>query len=137
MNKKLLIIDDQRGIASVVGQVAQAMAFEVEILTNSIDATEVFLAFQPDIVVLDMIMPGKDGIDVLNEILLTDIPTRIVLVSGAGNAYLKLGQSIAHFHGNDQVTVLAKPFRRAELIAALGVQRSTIRMHSERHAGAA
>ena len=119
MSNRLLIVDDQRGIATVVGQIAETLGFEVRIMTSSVDATEVFLEFRPNIVFLDMIMPTKDGIDVLNEILLTDIPTRIILASGAGEAYLKLGKGVAHLHGNDQVLLLRKPFRRAELIAAL------------------
>ena len=119
MSKKLLIIDDQASIAKVVTLIAEQLGLEVKALSSPTLATEVFVEYRPDIVILDMIMPEKDGIDVLNEILLTGIPARIVLTSGFSNAYLRLAEGVARFHESDQVSVLKKPFRRDELIAVL------------------
>jgi CheY-like chemotaxis protein len=119
MSKKLLIIDDQASIAKVVGLIGEQLGLEVKALSSSVLATETFVDFRPDIVILDMIMPEKDGIDVLNEILLTGIPARIVLTSGFSNAYLRLAEGVAKFHDSDQVSVLKKPFRREELVAVL------------------
>ncbi|HET8996027.1 MAG TPA: response regulator, partial [Acetobacteraceae bacterium] len=78
-----------------------------------------FIAYRPDVLILDMIMPEKDGIDVLNEVLLSGIPTRIVLTSGYSDAYLRLAQGVAQFHDTDQVSILKKPFRRQELVDML------------------
>jgi DNA-binding NtrC family response regulator len=119
MPKKLLIIDDQVGITKVVGLVAQQLGLEVKALNNSVAATETFISYRPDIVMLDMIMPEKDGIDVLNEILLTGIRARIVLTSGFSDAYLRLAEGVAKFHDIEHVSILKKPFRRDELIAML------------------
>jgi CheY-like chemotaxis protein len=66
-----------------------------------------------------MIMPEKDGIDVLNEVLLTGIPVKVVLTSGFSDSYLRLAEGVAKFHENPDVSVLRKPFRRDELIALL------------------
>jgi CheY-like chemotaxis protein len=119
MPKKLLVIDDQTSIAKVVGLIAGQVGLEVRTLNDPVVAIETFLEFQPDIVMLDMIMPEKDGIDVLNEILLTGIPTRVVLTSGFSNAYLRLAEGVAKFHDSNQVSVLKKPFRREELMNLL------------------
>jgi DNA-binding NtrC family response regulator len=119
MPKKLLIIDDQTGITKVVGLIAQQLGIECKALNSSVTATETFISYRPDVVILDMIMPEKDGIDVLNEILLTGINTKIILTSGFSDAYLRLAEGVAKFHDNDQVSVLRKPFRREELIAML------------------
>ena len=88
-------------------------------LNSSAQATETFIAFKPDIVILDMIMPEKDGIDVLNEILLTGIPVKVVLTSGFSESYLRLAEGVAKFHENPNVSILRKPFRRDELINLL------------------
>jgi CheY-like chemotaxis protein len=64
-------------------------------------------------------MPEVDGIDVLHEILLTAIPTRVVLTSGAGEELLDVGRETMRFHGAGEAIVLAKPFRRAELVEVL------------------
>jgi len=119
MPKKLLIIDDQAGITKVVGLIARQLGLEFKALNSSLTATEEFIEYQPDILMLDMIMPEKDGIDVLNEILLTGIPARIVLTSGYSDAYLRLGEGVAKFHESGQVSVLKKPFRRADLVELL------------------
>ncbi len=62
-----------------------------------------------------MIMPEKDGIDVLNEILLTGIPVKVVLTSGFSESYLRLAGGVARFHEHPNVSILRKPFRRDEL----------------------
>ena len=90
MPKKLLIVDDQAGITKVFGLIARQLGLEFKALNSSISATEEFIEYRPDILMLDMIMPEKDGIDVLNEILLTGIPANIVLTSGYSDAYLRV-----------------------------------------------
>jgi len=119
MPKKILIIDDQTGITTVVGLIVKQLGLEFRAVNSPLKATEEFISFQPDILILDMIMPEKDGIDVLNEILLTGIPAKIVLTSGYSDAYLRLAEGVAKFYDTEQVSVLKKPFRRAELVKLL------------------
>ena len=119
MTKKLLVIDDQNGITKVVEMIARQLGINARALNSSAEATETFLAFQPDVLMLDMIMPEKDGIDVLNEILLTGIPVKVVLTSGFGESYLRLAEGVAKFHDNPNVSILRKPFRRDELTKLL------------------
>jgi two-component system response regulator MtrA len=119
MAKKLLVIDDQSGITKVVELIAKELGLNTRSLNNSSEATEVFIAFKPDVVMLDMIMPEKDGIDVLNEILLTGIPVKVILTSGFSDSFLRLAEGVAKFHANDQVSILRKPFRRDELVTLL------------------
>lgn len=119
MAKKLLVIDDQTGITKVVSLIAKQLGLQTKALNSSLEATETFIAYKPDVVMLDMIMPEKDGIDVLNEILLTGMPVKVVLTSGFSDAYLRLAEGVAKFHENDNVSVLRKPFRRDELVRLL------------------
>jgi CheY-like chemotaxis protein len=91
----------------------------VRSVNSSAQATETFIEFKPDVLMLDMIMPEKDGIDVLNEVLLTGIPVKIVLTSGFSDSYLRLAEGVAKFHDNPNVSVLRKPFRREELMKLL------------------
>ena len=119
MAKKLLVIDDQTGITQVVEMIARQLGLETQSLNSSGQATETFIAFKPDILMLDMIMPEKDGIDVLNEILLTGIPVKVVLTSGFSESYLRLAEGVARFHDNPNVSILRKPFRREELLNLL------------------
>ena len=103
MPKKILIIDDQTGITTVVGLIVKQLGLEFRAVNSPLKGTEEFISFQPDILILDMIMPEKDGIDVLNEILLTGIPAKIVLTSGYSDAYLRLAEGVAKFYDTEQV----------------------------------
>jgi two-component system response regulator MtrA len=69
MVRKLLIIDDESGIATIVSLTARQLGMDVLSLTSSANALTVFRDYRPDIVLLDMIMPDKDGIAVLHDIL--------------------------------------------------------------------
>ena len=115
MTQKLLVIDDQAGINAAVVRVATELGLETMAVREPLKATEAFINFAPDLVLLDMFMPEKDGIDVLEEMMLTGLPAKLILMSGHGEAYLRLAQGVAAFHGAAQVEVLRKPFRREEL----------------------
>jgi CheY-like chemotaxis protein len=115
MTQKLLVIDDQAGINAAVVRVATELGLETMAVREPLKAIEAFINFAPDLVLLDMFMPEKDGIDVLEEMMLTGLPAKLILMSGHGEAYLRLAQGVAAFHGATQVEVLRKPFRREEL----------------------
>jgi DNA-binding NtrC family response regulator len=116
---KLLIIDDDVGLTKAYARIGEDAGFAVAVVNNPLKATEAFLAIKPNIVVIDMIMPEKDGIEVMNEILQTGEPTRFIVTSGHGDAMLRLAQSLAAFHDSAHVSVLKKPIRRAELTSLL------------------
>ena len=119
MAPRLLVIDDDRSTALIVARIAETIGFAVKTITDPFVALEAFLEFEPDVVFLDMIMPEKDGIDVLQEILLAGASGRIVLSSAFGGGYLFQAKELARFHDKTDVVVLNKPFRREELVEAL------------------
>jgi hypothetical protein len=47
------------------------------------------------------------------------MPVRVVLMSGYGESYLRLAENVAKFHEYPNVSILLKPFRRAELMRLL------------------
>ena len=115
MTQKLLVIDDQPGINAIVGRIGTALGLETKAVREPLKAIETFIDFAPDVVLLDMIMPEKDGVDLLDEMLLTGHPTKFIIMSGYGDAYLRLAQGVAQFHGAQPPAVLHKPFRRQDL----------------------
>jgi CheY-like chemotaxis protein len=119
MGEKLLIIDDEIAVTQAVGLIASELGVEFKAVNTPLTAAEVFIDYQPDVVILDIVMPGKDGIDVLNDIMNSGIPTHVVLTSGVSEGYLRLGEAIARFHGGNPVRVLKKPFRHNELVQIL------------------
>ncbi|HEX3574229.1 MAG TPA: response regulator [Rhodopila sp.] len=119
MPKKILVIDDESSITKIIAKIASDLGFIVRTLNQAATAFEVFEEFQPDILILDLIMPDVDGIDVLNQVLAAGTGAKVVVMSGYGKSYLQLGKAVAEFHAHPDVTTLAKPFRRTDLIALL------------------
>jgi DNA-binding NtrC family response regulator len=122
MPKKLLIVDDEKSITKIIDKVASELGFEVRTLNDATTAFEVFEVFQPDILMLDLMMPDVDGIDVLNQVLAAGTGARLIVMSGYGKSYLQLGKAVAVFHEHPDITTFAKPFRRADLIELLAPQ---------------
>ena len=122
MSKKLLVIDDEKSITRIVDKIASELGFEVRTLNDAATACQVFEAIQPDILMLDLMMPDVDGIDVLNQILAAGTGAKIVVMSGYGKSYLQLGKAVAVFHEHPNIITLAKPFRRTDLIELLAPQ---------------
>jgi CheY-like chemotaxis protein len=106
-------------LTKVISHVAETLGYQTKVTNCPISATELFMEFNPDVVILDMIMPEMDGIDVLNEMLLTGNKTRVVLTSGLSDGYLKLAEGVARMHALDGVEVLRKPFTRDALASLL------------------
>ena len=112
---KVLVVDDEPGMAKVIAATAGQLGFETQEVHDANAATQAFIAFRPDILVLDLIMPGKDGLDVLNEVLVIDPTVRLVLISGHGQTYLRLGDALSKFHRDGGAEMLSKPFRASAL----------------------
>jgi DNA-binding response OmpR family regulator len=119
MQKKILVIDDESSITKIVDKIASDLGFIVRTLNNPMAGFDTFDEFKPDILILDLMMPDIDGIDILNQVLAAGTGAKIVVMSGYGKSYLQLGRAVAEFHEHPGITTLAKPFRRADLVALL------------------
>lgn len=108
---KLLIVDDERAITRIMRTVAKELGFDTCEVNDSSQATDAFIEFRPDMLALDLIMPGKDGIDILNEVLVVDPSVQLLLMSGYGEAGLRLAESVSKFHAGNDAVMLRKPFR--------------------------
>jgi two-component system response regulator TrcR len=117
--KRLMIVDDQVSLTKIVTMIAEQMGLCVHVVNDSTTALDAYLEHRPDILMLDMIMPEKDGVDVLNEIMLTGIDSQVILTSGFTESYARLAANVAQFHNKEPVLLLKKPFRRDKLIAVL------------------
>ncbi len=67
--KKILIIDDEENFCNLVKKnIEQTGEFEVHIATNGNDGIMLARELKPDLILLDIVMPGIDGADVISEI---------------------------------------------------------------------
>ena len=117
--RRVLIVDDEQAVTKIINATAGFLGCETCEVNDGRAATDAFIDFHPDVLVLDLIMPGKDGIDILNEVSVVDPSVRVLLISGYGEASLRLAESICKFHSCEHVVSLRKPFRIDALSDAL------------------
>ena len=108
---KILIIDDDINICELIRLYIEKEGYEVLTVYNGIKALEVFKEFTPNLVILDIMLPGMDGWQVCREIRkISSIP--IIMLTAKGETFDKvLGLEL----GADDYMV--KPFEPKELVA--------------------
>lgn len=102
----------------MVQGVAQRMGFTTAILSNTVPFMTTFVRFKPDIVVLDIVMPNLDGIEIIRWLADVDYTGRLIIMSGYAD-YHRMAEALAEASGRMEIASLRKPFRIAELQAAL------------------
>ena len=109
--QKILIVDDDNNIAELISLYLTKECFETRIVNDGEQALKDFASFQPDLILLDLMLPGIDGYQVCREIRHTsDVP--IIMLSAKGEVFDKvLGLEL----GADDYMI--KPFDSKELVA--------------------
>ncbi|MEU5907967.1 response regulator transcription factor [Micromonospora sp. NPDC047527] len=113
--RRVLVVEDERTIAESVAARLRAEGFLVEIATDGPSAVERFRAGQPDLVVLDVMLPGFDGLEVCRRIQ-ADRPVPVLMLTARDDETdLLVGLAV----GADDY--LTKPFSMRELAARVHV----------------
>ena len=117
--KRLLICDDQPDFAEFVRMVAEPMGYDVQVLTRSTRFAESYEAFQPSVIVLDMVMPDVDGTEIVRWLSQRRSTARIIIASGFSPKYAEMARLIGKARGLLNVTTLTKPIAVDALRSAL------------------
>ena len=113
MSQRILVIEDDQSIAEMVGIMLRTEGFEVSYCADGNQAINAFQVVNPDLVLLDLMLPGRDGVDICRSIrVLSGVP--IVMLTARSDT-------------NDVVTGLeagaddyiVKPIKNEELIARI------------------
>ena len=109
--QKVLIVDDDSNIAEIISLYLIKEMFETKVAEDGYEALELFESFEPDLIILDLMLPGKDGYEVCREIR-KQKDTPIIMLSAKGETFDKvLGLEL----GADDYMI--KPFDTKELVA--------------------
>ena len=95
------------------------MALDVRVTTEAAQFKEAYGAFDPTVIVLDVVMPETDGIDLVNWLADRHFQGRLVIVTGFARNYADMAGTLSIAKGMNSVTTLYKPIHVAKLQAAL------------------
>jgi two-component system response regulator MtrA len=113
MNPRILVVDDDPAIAEMIGIVLRGEDFEPFFAAEGLVALDKFAEVKPDLVLLDLMLPGIDGIEVCARIRATSgVPIIMLTAKGEASDVVEGLES-----GADDYVV--KPFNPKELVARI------------------
>jgi two-component system, OmpR family, response regulator MtrA len=110
---RVLVVDDDASLAEMLSIVLGQEGFDARVVTRGDLAMQAFHDFRPDVVLLDLMLPGKDGIDVCKDIR-AESGVPIVMLTARGDT---VDVVVGLESGADDYVV--KPFKPKELIARI------------------
>jgi DNA-binding response OmpR family regulator len=111
---RILLVDDDAAVRDSIAVVLSNAGYTVDQAANGVDGMRLLRQHAPDLVITDILMPQKEGIEIIREIRSLAAATPIIAISGGGGGqadYLKMAQA---FGAN---AALSKPFDPAALLA--------------------
>jgi two-component system, response regulator, stage 0 sporulation protein F len=102
---KILIVDDQYGIRILLNEVFQKEGYKTFQAANGIQAIDIVTKHSPDLVLLDMKIPGMDGIEILKRLKAIDEDIRVIIMTAYGELDM-----IQEAKDLGAITHFAKPF---------------------------
>lgn len=113
MKGRILVVDDDTALSEMLGIVLRGEGFEAHHVADGDDALAAFHEFNPDLVLLDLMLPGKDGIEICREIRAESGVPIVMLTAKGDTVDVVLGLET----GADDYVV--KPFKPKELVARI------------------
>jgi CheY-like chemotaxis protein len=116
---KLLVVDDEPDAAIILAKTLKARGYEVHTASNGLDAVTMAKTLTPDLILLDILMPGMDGTEVAKA-LQEDPTTRNIPVIFLTCLVTKKTEQIgAHYHDTTKCTFMSKPYDLDNLLAEI------------------
>ena len=111
---RILVIDDEEPVRFTLREILESENYEVTVASNGVEGTALFTAQPFPLVITDLFMPEKDGLQTIID-LKKDYPdTKIIAISGGGSiGFIQLLESAQRF-GADKV--ITKPFGTDEVL---------------------
>ena len=116
---RLLVIDDERQFGEYIGKVGQAAGYSTMVTEQVGEFRRHLDHFQPSVVMIDLMMPGIDGIELLRELAGRGCKANILVASGIDLRTLNVARNLGRELGLEIAGVIPKPVRLTELRSIL------------------
>ncbi len=120
-SNRLLVVDDEPGIVRLIKRVAEGSGFDVAVTEDSRTFAKAVRSWRPRVIIMDLKMPGTDGIQLLLDLAADKCTAHVVLASGEDGKVLETAQQLGRERGLKMSGMLQKPIRietLRELLAA-------------------
>lgn len=114
---RMLVIDDEEDICELIGELGERQGFEVNTISAPEKTVSALEGFHPDLVVLDLMMPGTDGVELLRLLAEHAKNAQVCLISGSDSRVLNSARRLGSAHGLEVVAAMEKPLSVPSLTA--------------------
>ena len=114
---RILVVDDDDGVREMVRQMLQRAGYEVSVAVNGKEGLKLFRSESPDLIVLDIVMPEKEGLETIRELRRDDPGVKVIAMSGGGRMGPQNYIDVALALGAQRA--FAKPLDRKKFLAAV------------------
>ncbi|MFQ5785106.1 MAG: response regulator [Alphaproteobacteria bacterium] len=115
----MLVVDDDPGFGKLVRRVAERMGYDVEVVTRSREFPEAYKTMCPTDILLDVVMPDVDGIELMKWLAQEGCDARLTVVTGYSADYAEITVKFGRDNGLNLVAGLTKPASVDDLRRAL------------------
>ena len=120
--QSILVVDDDVQFGRLVKRVLSGMGHDVEHISNPYEIFKRYNNHVPDIVFLDIFMPGFDGIDAAKWLIDKGFNGKLVFMTGHNSTFLDAACAVAR-HSEADIATLVKPVRVNEICDLVNEQR--------------
>ncbi len=123
---RLLLIDDEPVLAQFVADVARDCGFDPVLTSTDEEFRSALLAERPDMIALDLGMPGMDGVELLRFLAEQDCRAPVLIISGFDRRVLESAFRLGEALGLDMIGPLEKPVGAEQLDRVLTEMRASL-----------
>lgn len=123
---RLLLVDDEPSLGQYLADAAGECGFDAMVTGDDREFRDAFLDDRPDMVALDLGMPGMDGVELIRFLADQDYSNPVLIVSGHDRRVLESAFRLGETMGLKMAGPLQKPVRLDELEIVLGRLRASI-----------
>lgn len=117
--KQMLVVDDEPAMGRLMKRVGEQCGYAVRVTTCSEAFMDEVVRAEPEVIILDLSMPGADGVDLLRFLATTRCRAQILIVSGFDARVLETTGRLGSAQGLRIAGTVAKPARAADIRAAI------------------
>jgi len=114
---RILIIDDDHHILLMIKKMLERAGFEVDLASNGNEGLKLFKKLSVDLVITDIIMPEKEGLETIREMKRLRSDLKIIAISGGGKVSSDNYLNTAKIFGATKI--MTKPFTQNQMVSAV------------------
>lgn len=114
---RILIIDDEHHILLMLKKMLERSGYEIDLASNGDEGLRIFRNSPSDLVITDIIMPEKEGLETIREMKKMQPELRIIAMSGGGKISADNYLETAKIFGASRI--IEKPFNQKDMVSAV------------------